>query len=73
MRATCALLAIFSIAVHAGTITVNDDRSNAIVLAAPAQRIVALAPSNWCLQLAVVGWLALRASAIIRRQQKTFH
>jgi len=45
MRATCALLAIFPIAVHAGTITVNDDRSNAIVLAAPAQRIVALAPS----------------------------
>ncbi len=45
MRAVCALLAVFSIAAHAGAITVNDDRGNLVVLAAPAQRIISLAPS----------------------------
>jgi len=45
MRAVCALLAVFSIAAYAGAITVNDDRGNLVVLAAPAQRIVSLAPS----------------------------
>jgi iron complex transport system substrate-binding protein len=45
MRAICALLAVFSIAAQAGAVTVNDDRGNPVVLAAPAQRIISLAPS----------------------------
>jgi len=45
MRAACALLAVFSVVAHAGAITVTDDRGRVIALAAPAQRIVTLAPA----------------------------
>jgi hypothetical protein len=37
--------AVFSIIAYAGAVTINDDCGNLAVFAAPAQRIVALAPS----------------------------
>ena len=45
MRAVCALLAAVAIVAHAGAVAVHDDRGKIIALAAPAQRIVTLAPS----------------------------